>query len=278
MVNELIGGFTEVEREGFKTLMCLLSETYPSHDVWVGAISRSPQTIIFGSQDKLDGKRNRPAFAIYQKNKSQGPSFGLRFDDKELRALVAEKFGENAHLLRYTLASIGVDGEPIRHQLSMWSELPEISNRMQGRGRTDLHSNSVDNSDKNWLDDALCLAYRRRGQASFRQQLMELYQSRCAITGCAIESALEACHIRPHNLGLDYSPSNGLLLRSDLHRLFDAGLLAIDVDGKVHLRSPANEDPHYMELHGRTIRAPRLDPHALSSLKSALAARFASGR
>ena len=68
----------------------------------------------------------------------------------------------------------------------------------------------------------------RRGQAAFRSALMEAYGRRCAITGCAVEDVLEAAHITPYVGSLTNHVSNGLLLRADLHTLFDCGLLAID--------------------------------------------------
>jgi putative restriction endonuclease len=68
----------------------------------------------------------------------------------------------------------------------------------------------------------------RRGQPRFREELMNAYEGRCAITGCAIADVLEAAHITPYAGSQDNHVSNGLLLRADLHTLFDCGLIAID--------------------------------------------------
>jgi hypothetical protein len=68
----------------------------------------------------------------------------------------------------------------------------------------------------------------RRGQPAFRQKLLEHFKSTCIITGCRISELLEASHIFPHSLGGDFSISNGLLLRADIHTLFDLDLLAIN--------------------------------------------------
>jgi len=54
---------------------------------------------------------------------------------------------------------------------------------------------------------------RRRGQPNFRQQLLEIYGARCAITNCNVEEALEAVHILPYKGPQTNHPSNGLLLR-----------------------------------------------------------------
>jgi hypothetical protein len=58
---------------------------------------------------------------------------------------------------------------------------------------------------------------RRQGQPAFRKQLLVAYKGQCAITGCEVESVLEAAHIVPY-MGLETNhPGNGLLLRADLH-------------------------------------------------------------
>lgn len=71
-------------------------------------------------------------------------------------------------------------------------------------------------------------ALARPNQAKFRTSLLEYYGSQCAITGKNSPRALEAAHIGPFSdKGVD-NISNGLLLRADLHRLFDFDELAID--------------------------------------------------
>lgn len=73
----------------------------------------------------------------------------------------------------------------------------------------------------------------RRGQPTFRAALLEAYGGRCAITGCAVKDVLEAAHVTPYLGGLTNHVSNGLLLRTDLHTLFDCGLLAIEPTTRV---------------------------------------------
>jgi putative restriction endonuclease len=67
----------------------------------------------------------------------------------------------------------------------------------------------------------------RRGQSEFRQALRSRYGDRCMITGCEIIDILEAAHISPYRGEEDNHPENGLLLRADLHTLFDLDLLGI---------------------------------------------------
>lgn len=97
---------------------------------------------------------------------------------------------------------------------------------------------------------------RRRGQPRFRQQLLESYQSRCAVTGCSIEPILEAAHIHPY-LGKGTNVvSNGLLLRTDIHTLFDLGLLWIDPQNFCVRISKQLMHSEYAFLDGKYIILP----------------------
>ena len=73
----------------------------------------------------------------------------------------------------------------------------------------------------------------RQGQPAFRAALMDAYESRCAITGCTIKDVLEAAHISPYLGDHTNHVTNGLLLRADIHTLFDRGLIKVDVDYRI---------------------------------------------
>jgi putative restriction endonuclease len=94
----------------------------------------------------------------------------------------------------------------------------------------------------------------RRGQAKFRNNLIKRYGRICMISGCEILDILEAAHINPYKGDKDNHVSNGLLLRSDLHTLFDLNLigidpqkLAIDINYKVRMNG-------YEEYHGQFLK------------------------
>jgi hypothetical protein len=70
----------------------------------------------------------------------------------------------------------------------------------------------------------------RHGQTEFKKELLKAYGKCCAITGCSSEEALEAAHIEPYRDTKDNDPKNGLLLRADIHTLFDRHLIGIDPD------------------------------------------------
>lgn len=79
----------------------------------------------------------------------------------------------------------------------------------------------------------------RRGQVGFRNQLISRYGPKCMITGATLLDVIEAAHIKPYRGQEDNDPANGLLLRADLHTLFDLLLLGIEPDSlkvKLHPR------------------------------------------
>ncbi|MEI9912276.1 MAG: HNH endonuclease signature motif containing protein [Bacteroidota bacterium] len=67
----------------------------------------------------------------------------------------------------------------------------------------------------------------RRGQKQFRDAIIKRYGSKCMVTGCKIPDILEAAHINPYKGEKDNHPANGLLLRADIHTLFDLDLIGI---------------------------------------------------
>ena len=72
------------------------------------------------------------------------------------------------------------------------------------------------------------LAPYRLGQQAFQAVVLEAYHGHCAITQTKIRPVLQAAHIRPVTEGGEHRLDNGLLLRSDVHTMFDRGYLAID--------------------------------------------------
>ncbi|WP_373959364.1 HNH endonuclease [Vibrio gigantis] len=68
--------------------------------------------------------------------------------------------------------------------------------------------------------------HARQGQAAFREMLLAEY-GRCLISGCKVSHAIEAAHIVPYKGEATNSIENGLLLRADIHTLFDLGLISI---------------------------------------------------
>jgi putative restriction endonuclease len=94
---------------------------------------------------------------------------------------------------------------------------------------------------------------------------MAAYSRKCAVTGCNIEALLEAAHITPYQGPETNHIQNGLLLRSDIHTLFDCGLIAIDPVSKKLILSSQLLRGSYRHLAGRKLRVPKEPAHAPST-------------
>lgn len=96
----------------------------------------------------------------------------------------------------------------------------------------------------------------RPEQAAFRRKVFTAWAGRCAVSGCDLRQALDAAHRHGRHWKMGHNTaSDGLLLRKDLHGLYDAGLLTIDDAGMVQLQACAR--PSYPDLHEQTVRSTR---------------------
>lgn len=75
----------------------------------------------------------------------------------------------------------------------------------------------------------------RLGQGAFRLLTLENFNERCCITGETTVPVLEAAHIRPVAEGGDHTLANGLLMRADMHILYDRGLIGVDADYRIRI-------------------------------------------
>lgn len=100
----------------------------------------------------------------------------------------------------------------------------------------------------------LAMVTRRTGQPLFRRALLDAYEERCCITDESVPEVLEAAHIRPFGGGGSNETSNGLLLRADIHTLFDTGIVAVDPDHRLLVREGLGSV--YEQLRGVEVRPP----------------------
>jgi len=101
---------------------------------------------------------------------------------------------------------------------------------------------------------------QRLGQGAFRILVTDLYERRCAITREKALPVLQAAHIQPVASGGSHRLSNGLLLRSDVHTLFDRGYLTVTPERRVRvsrrLKADFDNGEHYYQLEGSTLWVP----------------------
>ena len=143
-----------------------------------------------------------------------------------------------------------------------------------------ISDNAEENENQNILDSTTYSAItsdrrqlvmrqirERRGQSKFRQALRLRYGGKCMITGCKLFDVVEAAHISPYRGSEDNHPENGLLLRADLHTLFDLDLLGIEPETlEIKLHSKVF-DTEYRNLEGRKLICSKFKPDT-EALKS----------
>ncbi|RJG10687.1 HNH endonuclease [Massilia cavernae] len=96
--------------------------------------------------------------------------------------------------------------------------------------------------------------------------LISAYDGRCAITQCPIRPILEAAHVTPYLGPQTNAISNGLLLRADIHTLWDLRLIAIDPNLMTVCISPTLQDPSYQVLAGKSAYQPAVPASRVSPL------------
>ena len=108
---------------------------------------------------------------------------------------------------------------------------------------------------------------QRQGQPRFRSDLLRAYGGKCSITDCDAEAGLEAAHIVPYLGDKTNCLANGLLLRADIHTLFDRYLISIDPNTNKIIVSSSLLNTCYKELNGKMLKSPQ-NPSAIPSPKS----------
>lgn len=106
---------------------------------------------------------------------------------------------------------------------------------------------------------------RRVGQGTFRAVITDLYDRQCAITREKALPALDAAHIRPYSEEPEHYVRNGMLLRSDVHRMFDAGYVTVTPDYEVEVsrrvRTDFDDGENYLRLDGDAVHVPDEPDH-----------------
>lgn len=97
---------------------------------------------------------------------------------------------------------------------------------------------------------------RREKQAQFRKALLSAYRGLCAVTGVDVPEVLQAAHIDPYRGSQSQHVTNGILLRSDIHLLYDSHLLTIMPETNEIRASESLQNTYYGELHGERISVP----------------------
>lgn len=160
----------------------------------------------------------------------------------------------------------------------LWShpgvvDLPQLRQTISVRltdEEADVDVQNGDNSyirqDGDWRHLVERQIKERRGQQSFRQALCSRYNNRCLITNCELLAVIEAAHINPYRGENDNHPENGLLLRADIHTLFDLNLIGVEPQSLQVILHPTIQY-EYGELAGRTLNCEQSQRPSEEALK-----------
>jgi putative restriction endonuclease len=142
----------------------------------------------------------------------------------------------------------------------------EVGLRLWNEVHKRLQMTNISNPDVPAVADGIrrygepTLIIPRLGQGTFRIMVTDAYQRRCAVTRERTLPALEAVHIRRYNDSGPHDVRNGLLLRSDIHKLFDTGYVTISSDYHFEVSRRIKEEfengRDYYALHGKPIQLP----------------------
>lgn len=137
-----------------------------------------------------------------------------------------------------------------------------------GVSKAEEQADQVGAFDPDGIKDARDRVYssivRRRGQSKFRNELIAAYGGKCAITGSDVLDVLEAAHVHPYRGAATNVTPNGLLLRADIHTLFDLYLISVDPETRTVCVAPKLAGTTYGELQGVTLRNPIGSQHVIS--------------
>ena len=108
---------------------------------------------------------------------------------------------------------------------------------------------------------SLQLLRPRLGQGTFRAAVLGAYEGTCAVSKDHTWPALEAAHIKPYGDGGEHDTTNGLLLRADIHRLYDRHLVTVTDEFKFEVSPRLKRDFDnglvYYKMQGQPIRRPK---------------------
>jgi hypothetical protein len=107
----------------------------------------------------------------------------------------------------------------------------------------------------------------RPDQQAFRGKIRRNYQDKCAVTAYATPAAFEAAHISTRKGSDDNSAANGILLRSDIHALFDSFLITLSEDGAAIEVSSELKDPSYRFLRTAVVTRPNNEPPSKENIQ-----------
>lgn len=203
------------------------------------------------------GGENQPRGSALRALRSDQDIYCFRFDREEQFSTLLDWYTAES-----TVASQG-DLHPLENDASAKRSFStpefETPSSSEGEGSTESLDGEFREPPNDDLAQLNLFARRvRRGQVAFRTILLELYGCKCAVCGQGPAVVLDAAHIWEHALSGINNSSNGLLLRADVHILFDDGLIKINPESLLIEVSPQLKGTQYYAFNGKPL-LPRKD-------------------
>ena len=150
-----------------------------------------------------------------------------------------------------------VSGKSYDTQTPIGENLWNAVNQARIVGHRALDSRQIETDSNTLRFGAEYLTRGRLGQGAFRVLVTDAYQRRCAVTGEKTLPVLEAAHIKPYAEQGPHRVSNGILLRSDLHKLFDLGYVTVTPELRLEVSPRLKEEwqngREYYAHHGKEL-------------------------
>lgn len=216
-----------------------------------GQTSGRTDQLIISHQEK-----NVEILLFHRKKKYDHAKAGFAYEGQFAYALHAGEKPTNFTLNRVKMPLAALSPEAVERKIT-------AANIIETKNQLDAEQEAADNDktfDLHSVEDERKKVLRaiviRQGQLKFRKALLSAYQKRCAITGCRVEAILEAAHIHPYKGEQTNLVANGILLRADIHTLFDLGLICIDPESLQVQISNALKGTEYEAWHASPIHLP----------------------
>lgn len=232
----------ESERSGLST--STYQQKIPAMRAWLEDVSRARGTVTYSEVMDRFGLTFYPLRNAMSKLGHECASAGAPI----ITSLIVNESGTCSDGL---FAEFGVsdDEEERQRCYAYWNErdAPQILAAVSGATNSSASSDDLTTRAARFANVQV-----RTEQRTFRESVFYAYDGRCAISGCSVPEALEAAHLAGRHWRQGHNrASDGILLRRDLHTLYDRGLLRIHDDGQVELDTELLA--HYGSFDGVTI-------------------------
>ncbi|MDB4925937.1 HNH endonuclease signature motif containing protein [Mucilaginibacter sp.] len=234
--------------KAWKDALIAATNCFLSGEIWYSPVEMKEYRVLHYDNSKINIQRLSGGEEVWLKRKdltraaTMMNASGGTMTRRSLNRVVAK---EAAIVFLYPLLTYSDDGEFI------------VINDTQFGG--------IDNETAIWVereaandhkeDKANVLRRLRKRQRQLKKKLLQVYGAQCCITGTAVSNVLIAAHIEPHALGGINISTNALLLRSDIHILYDDHFIAIDPETLMIYLSPELISTSYWIYNATTLKS-----------------------